>query len=81
MYDDVHSKCNRMLPDLFGNGALERMSAGARDGIGGRGFGILKAQLNMVEAGFHQVAHARRIQANSGGNQIDVELGLTRRPD
>ena len=69
----------RCLLDALRQLQLGRVRARARDFVRARLLGILKTELEMIQAGVHQSFQARFAESDAGSDQVDVEPAA--RPD
>ncbi len=75
MHHDVHGERDAMLPDALRQLQLGGVRARAGDFIRLRLLGILKAELDVIQAGVHQSVQARFAESDSGSDQVDVQTG------
>ena len=78
VHDQVHGEGDAVPANQLRQFEFVRMHASAGDPVRRTFFGILKAELNVIEAGVHQLLKALARQADAGGDEIRVELCIAR---
>lgn len=74
----IGSEGDAVLSDPGREFELVGVGAGARDPVGGTFSCVLKAELDVVEAGVHQLLEPLAREADAGGDEVGVELGIAR---
>ena len=78
VHDQVYGEGDAMLANPLREFEFVRVRARTGDPVRRTFFRILKAELNMVEAGVYQLLKPLTRQANAGGDQVGVEPGFAR---